>query len=115
MDALNTMRATWTQIAPPIKENEVKGRWYAAIYSTPGNRSRNSLIIGRFESRFSFDERGPVQYIRPDCWKPKLEHSNILQPAPPHKRDVRDFPPHMVIAGPLKVYPVKGINWEIPS
>ena len=47
--------------------------------------------------------------------KPKVGNSNILRPTPPHRQDIWDFPPHMVIAGPLKVYPVKGGNWEIPS
>ena len=62
---------------------------------------------------------GPVQYIWLDCFKFKVGNSNVLQPTSPHRwmflhTDIWGFPPHLVITVPLKVNPVKEVNWKIP-
>ena len=50
-----------------------------------------------------------------ECLKPNIGSTNVLQSPPEHLPDIDKFSTFNVIAGPLKVIPLKGKKWEVPS
>ena len=104
---IEKLRNCWKGLAPPTKEANVIGRWYAAIYTT---KKTKGLYIGRLLKRFLKDEDGAVDSIQLHCLKPKVGSSTILEDTPDHLPDITIFPVHDIIAGPLKVIPIRGKN-----
>ena len=81
--AIDVVKSTWKTVTPPIKEAEVKGKWYGVIYR--GGKSA-MLYVARDLMRELFDEDGPVKSLQLEWLMPKIGSGNVLKAPPPHTR-----------------------------
>ena len=109
---VHKLKNCWKGLAPPTKETEVIGRWYAAIFAT---KRTKRLYVGRLLKRFLKDEDGDVDSIQLHCLKPKVGSGTVLEDTPDHLPDISIFPVHDVIAGPLNVIQIRGEKMDIPD
>ena len=72
----NILRSTWVTLSPPVSEEDVFGKWYAAIYAT--KRARR-LYVGKILKRFLLEENGDVDCLEVRCLKPKVGSGTLLE------------------------------------
>ena len=101
----------WKSISPPVDENCIKGKWFAAIYKE-GNKP--SLYVGRALQRFLKDKDGDVTHLELDCLKPRVGNIDILDGYPSGQGDKYLYPIEDVLGGPLDVVPVpRKQSWRV--
>ena len=64
----NILWKTWNTIFPPVKEQDLKGKWYAIIYM---GKKVPHTFIARFQKRSRADSDGLVEAIKCVCLKEK--------------------------------------------
>ena len=71
----NILWKTWDTIFPPVKEEDIKGKWYAITYM-----GKNVLhtLIAHLQKRFRADSDGSVEAIEYVCLKEKLGFSDTV-------------------------------------
>ena len=111
-NATKYMNSVWRSLNPPIKEEEIVGKWYACVY---GEKKKQTLYIAKINMRYLFDVDGPTTDLFMSCLKPGVGSTTILEESPEDLTDEGKFPIYNVIAGPLNVLPIKGRKWEIPD
>ena len=62
------LKITWKTLNPPVKEDQILGKWYAIIYSS---KRSSMLFVGKVLRRFLDDENGPTESLEIKCLKPK--------------------------------------------
>ena len=100
----------WKSVSLPVPENDVKGKWFCAIYE---NGCRKSLYIGRAMKRFLEDGDGPVTALELDCLMPRVGNDCILEGYPPGQGDPYMFPIEDVLGGFLAVQPAPQKKWRV--
>ena len=109
-DVESFLKEVWESISPPIKEDDIVGKWFCADY-------QGTLIIGRAKKRWLDDEGGNVQSLRLDCLKPHTGSGCTLQSYPAGQEDIFDFNLEDIIGGPLTCHipPRKPGSWQFPD
>ena len=100
----------WKSVSLPVPENDIKGKWFCAIYE---NGCRKSLYIGRAMKRFLEDGDGPVTALELDCLMPRVGNDCILEGYPPGQGDPYMFPIEDVLGGFLAVQPAPQKKWRV--
>ena len=107
------LRDFWRSVNPPVPEEQVVGKWYAAIYL---GKRKEQIYVGRATKRFLSEKDGPATCLELDCLKPHFGSGSILESVPAHlERDVDIFAIQDIFAGPLTVNPLKGDKWDVPQ
>ena len=60
-DAQKILHATWKSLTPPVKEDNLKGCYYAVIYIYPKNNKK--MFVGKVLHRWLHDEQGSLEAI----------------------------------------------------
>ena len=95
---------TWKSLAPPVKEEDIRGKWYAVAYT---GKRRSVLLIGKILKRFLVEKDGDVDALEMKFLKPKVGLGNLLEDTPLHLPDISTILLQDIIAGPLSVTPQK--------
>ena len=111
--ATANLQTTWKNLNPPVKEEQILGKWYAVIYET---KCSNMLFVVKPLRRFLGDENGPTESLEMKCLKPMVGSGTTLEDTPEHLPDISVFYLSKVIAGPLEVLPLKGsTKFDVPE
>jgi len=113
-DTIESMKKVWAYLSLPNKEGNLIGKWFAVCYKGKRNET---LYISKVIACFLQDENGPVDKLIMRSLKPKFGSGTILEDTPAHlPHDECQFDLYDVIAGPLKVDPLKGSSkFDVPS
>ena len=101
---ISLLKKTWKNINIPVKEEDIIGKWFACIY---GEKMKQTLFVAKAKMRFLLDVNGLTEGLMLECLKPNVGSTNILQSPPEHLPDIDKFLTENIIAGPLKVLPIK--------
>ena len=102
-EEIGLMSDCWKRLCPPVEEAEILGKWFACIYL---GKKAQLLYIGRVKRRFLMDEGGMPCGLELDCLERKIGVGDlILKEGDP---DIETFPLKNIIAGPVKMMPLKG-------
>ena len=113
LNAKAKLQATWKRLNPPVKENQILGKWYAIIYAS---KRSSMLFVAKVLRRFLHDENSQTQSLEIKCLKPKVGSGTTLEDTPDHLPDISLFALSDVIAGPLEVVPLKGsAKFDVPN
>lgn len=103
----------WRSISPPVTEDKLKGKWFAAIFRVDG---KQLLYIGRCVKRFLEDEGGRVTHLELDCLKPRVGNNKVLEGYPIGQSDCFSYPLEDVFGGPLDLIPIpRTRKWSVPD
>ena len=107
----NILQKTWDNIFLPVKEQDMKEKWYAIIYM---GKKVHHTFIARLQKRFIADSDGPVQPIECVCLKEKLGFSDTVFEEEANPRSeiivISD-----VMIGPLKFGMAGRRKWNVPK
>ena len=96
------LKSIWKSLCPPIKEEDIIGKWYGVIYG----KKKTSLFVAKVEKWFLVDRDGCVQSIMMRCLIPKMGSGTTLKDTPKHlPSDMGHFSLADIILGPLEVIP----------
>ena len=102
---------TWDTIFPPVKEENIKGKWYAIIYIA---KKGPHTSVARLHKKFRADFDGIVKAIRCVCLKEKLGFSDIVFEEEANPRSeiivVSD-----VMIGTIKTEMTDRQKWNVPN
>ena len=105
------LNSIWKALSPPVREEEIKGSWYAAIFA---NKRKSQLYIGKLTQRFLFGKDGMVEKVELEELKPKSGGGTDLEQPPIGSRSFGVYNLEDVIAGPLELVPIKnGYKMEL--
>ena len=105
------LKEFWSQISPPVPEENLKGEWFVAIYKKGG---KELMYVGRAKRRFLEEEGGCVTHMELSCLKPRVGLDNVLFGYPSGQEDDFVYAVEDVIGGPLSVDPVPRKNaWKV--
>ena len=102
----------WKSINPPVKEDDIVGKWYGVIYET---KRSSRLFVAKVVRRFLSDHSGPAESLEMRCLKPRVGSETILEDTPAHLADLSVFSIQDIICGPLNVMPLKGAKFDVPD
>ena len=109
-----TLQKFWTSVSPPVKENEVVGKWYCGVYIEK-DRKKTTMCVGRATQRFLDEEDGNVTHLELDCLKPQIGNDCILEAYPEEQSDRYVFAIQDVFYGPMEcTIPRKKRAWRFP-
>ena len=109
-----TLQKFWTSVSPPVKENEVVGKWYCGVY-TEKDRKKTTMCVGRATQRFLDEKDGNVTHLELDCLKPQIGNDFVLEAYPEEQSDRYVFAIQDVFYGPMKcTIPRKKRAWRFP-
>ena len=107
------LKAFWSNISPPTTQDQIVGKWYAAIYE---EKNRKSMCIGRATQRFLTEKDGTVTHLELDCLKPQVGNGNMLESYPDGQSDVWMFELKDVFGGKLAcTIPTCKRRWIFPD
>ena len=103
----------WRTVSPPVKEEDVIGKWYTAVYEEAGVKT---MIVGRALKRFLDEEGGKATHIELDCLRPQVGSGCTLKGYPDTQHDIYVYQMQDVIGGPLRcLVPKKNKEWCFPD
>ena len=109
-----TLQKFWTSVSPPVKENEVVGKWYCGVY-TEKDRKKTTMCVGRATQRFLDEKDGNVTHLELDCLKPQIGNDFVLEAYPEEQSDRYVFAIQDVFYGPMEcTIPRKKRAWRFP-
>ena len=62
--AISDLQNVWKTIKPPVKEVDIKGKWYAVCFQI---KRKTSLFVGKICRRFLIEEDGDVDKVEIRC------------------------------------------------
>ena len=114
-DVKEKLKLFWKSISPPVKEDEVLGKWFIAIYKDPKPKGRQTYCIGRAKMRFLDEADGKVSQLQLDCLKPRVGNTTVLQEYPEGRSDIDIFNVTDVFGGPIDIKPLPKKKWDVPN
>ena len=106
----------WKEINPLVSEEDLTGKFFAAIYEVPGKKKKVKPFVGRCTRRFLKDADGPIDGLELDCLNLPIGLPIILNERPTQlERDLGFFRTYNIFGGPLNAKYISGTKWEIPE
>ena len=112
-DVTDQLKAFWSNISPPTTQDQIVGKWYAAVYE---ENKKKAMCVGRAKQRFLNEKDGTVTHLELDCLKPQVGNGCTLESYPDGQSDVWMFELKDVFGGPLAcTIPTCKHQWIFPD
>ena len=108
------LRNLWENINPPMSEDSIVNKWFAAVYYVDAKNLRKpKLFVGKVLKRFLEDDDGPATALQLDCLSPAVTTTTTeLYEIKEHlSRDIGLFQLFNIISSPLDAEFVSNRKW----
>ena len=110
-DCTDFLKRIWRCISIPTREEDLVGKWIAAIYET---KTKSILCVGKMMKRFLKEKDGQTESMELDCLVPAYRKDTkvLSEVSEKFDRDVSIFQAENIIAGPLHAVYLGMANWS---